>query len=114
MALTIFSIFTAVVLCLNALAILSESRFLVKIGLGSNQVGGGGGVPSAVPYSEAGFSPASPFDNPDAAIPSVSQGSAGSTVRIQMATLLASIRMLLRWPLIFVNSILIVFAIVAG
>lgn len=98
MSFSIYSIFTAAVLLLNALAILSEARLLPKLGIRSSVRNGN---EFAVPED--------PFD-----------GGAGhrvtgaSSFRAQIATLLSSVRTLLRWPLIFVNVVLIFFALILG
>ncbi|XP_002732709.1 immediate early response 3-interacting protein 1-like [Saccoglossus kowalevskii] len=46
MAFTIYSLFEAVLLCINGIAILHEERFLNRVGWGSNQnIGGFGEEP---------------------------------------------------------------------
>lgn len=102
------SIFQGVLLLLNALAILSEKRFLIRYGLASatvevqststplvfDQTFGGGmnGFGSAQSSANQPLSP----------------------VKQQVSQLLASVRMLLRWPLIFLNCATIVFALIFG
>jgi hypothetical protein len=41
-------------------------------------------------------------------------GSSNSAVKQQIAQLLSSVRMLLRWPLVFINCATIVFALIFG
>jgi immediate early response 3-interacting protein 1 len=105
MGFSLVSMFEAVLLTLNALAILSEKRFLVRYGLASPSVAGEGVTSTPMMFDQtfSGFSPVTP-------------GSAGgsSVLKQQIAQLLSSVRMLLRWPLIFLNAATIVFALILG
>lgn len=106
MGFSLVSMFEAVLLTLNALAILSEKRFLARYGLASPSAGSGDGVtttPMMFDQTFSGFSPVTP-------------GSSGgsSVLKQQIAQLLSSVRMLLRWPLIFMNAATIVFALILG
>ncbi|AIO01862.1 hypothetical protein LPMP_342360 [Leishmania panamensis] len=111
MGISIYSLVSAVILCLNALAILSESRFLSKFGLATPQALQGGialqhdptfndMVPSSVD-AELGAS-------------GNGGGRSVSSVKLQIASLLHSIRLLMRWPLIFVNITLIALTLIFG
>lgn len=104
MGFSLVSIFEAVLLTLNALAILSEKRFLGRYGLaGSAPSDGVTTTPMMFDQTFGGFSPAG------------SSSSGGSTVfKQQVAQLLSSVRMLLRWPLIFMNAATIIFALILG
>ncbi|KAG5466286.1 hypothetical protein LSCM4_01432 [Leishmania orientalis] len=111
MGMSIFSLISAVALCLNALAILSESRFLSKFGLATPQALQGG----AAPQQETAFNDMVPSSF-DADFGSNMNGSgrSSSSVKLQIASLLHSVRLLMRWPLIFVNIILIFLALIFG
>ncbi|KAG5466831.1 hypothetical protein LSCM1_01008 [Leishmania martiniquensis] len=111
MGMSIFSLVSAVALCLNALAILSESRFLSKFGLATPQALQGG----TAPQQDTAFN--------DMALPSLDSdfgshmnggGRATSSLKLQIAALLHSVRLLMRWPLIFVNIALICLALIFG
>lgn len=86
-------------MCLNALAILSESRFLPKLGLapppntatGNNQYDQSAGGNFGVAGAQKPVSPACQ----------------------QISSFLASIRMLVRWPLIIINWIFVVLIILS-
>ncbi|GET92765.1 hypothetical protein, conserved [Leishmania tarentolae] len=111
MGISIYSLISAVALCLNSLAILSESRFLSKFGLATPQaLQGGIASPQEAAFSDM---PPSSFD---ADFGSNGNGGARSVSRlkVQIASLLHSIRLLLRWPLIFVNIMLIGLALIFG
>lgn len=98
MGFSVADLFRAVLLVLNALAILSEKRFLAPRGLASvTSTDGGAGSPFGGGFGDFG-----------SAVPH--QGS----VKAQAAQLLSSIRMLLRWPLIIANTVAILFALVFG
>jgi hypothetical protein len=105
MGFSVADLFRAILLVLNALAILSERRFLAPRGLAvaSHSEGGGNGSTSA--HSFGGFGD---FGSPTS--PSGPQ----SGMKAQAAQLLSSVRMLLRWPLIIANGITILFALVFG
>ncbi|KAK7195722.1 Yos1-like [Novymonas esmeraldas] len=113
MGLSIYSLASAVALCLNALAILSESRFLSKFGLATPQALQGG----AAPQMESAFNDVVPsaFDS-DYGVGSSSGGGtrSASSLKLQIASLLHSVRLLMRWPLIFVNVTLISLALIFG
>lgn len=110
MGVSIYSLINAIVLCLNALAILSESRFLSKFGLATPSAMQGG-----VPRQDSVFSDYSPtgFDS-DTGMNPGSGGARGSSIKLQVASLLHSVRLLLRWPLIFANIVFVVLALVFG
>lgn len=110
MSISIYSLLSAVVLCLNALAILSESRFLCKFGLASQSV-----MHSIQQGDENGFGTLStPAFDPEFGLGSGNGGGSSSPLKLQIAGLLHSIRMLLRWPLIFVNVLLIGLTLIFG
>ena len=85
MGFSIADLMKACLLFINALAVLNDKRFLSRYGLGSDAAG------------------LNAFD----------AGNADS-VRNQIRTLLASVRLLLRGPLVIVNFVAIVFALVFG
>ncbi|CCW61800.1 unnamed protein product [Phytomonas sp. EM1] len=123
MRFSIYSIFSAVVLILNALAILSEKRFLVKFGLCAHQALYQQSQP---PRSVFGSDTASQvttgvsFDLKERTENRNSYTNDSNPIKppggtkLQIAALLSSVRTLLRWPLIFANTLLIVFAIIMG
>jgi hypothetical protein len=84
MAFSIADLFKASLLVLNALAILSERRLLQPLGL-------------------SGEAQANAFDSQQQ-----------SPAKAQVSQVLASVRTLLRWPLIILNAITIAFALVFG
>ncbi|EPY34127.1 hypothetical protein STCU_01844 [Strigomonas culicis] len=113
MGFSIYSIFKSIVLMMNALAILSETRLLQKIGLASTATqqryeGGNQGGLGDNGGGDGGFAAFETYEN--AAQKSVSI----SPLKTQIAALLSSVRMLLRWPLVFVNVVLIVLAFILG
>ncbi|KAF2165510.1 hypothetical protein M409DRAFT_24362 [Zasmidium cellare ATCC 36951] len=92
MATLLFSfggLFQVSILLVNAIAILSEDRFLARIGWGSS---------SASPE------------------PSFGGGAAGDnqSVKSKMINLINSVRTLMRIPLIFLNVLIIVWAVAFG
>ena len=120
MGFSIAHLFQVSLLLLNALAILSERRFLSKFGLATasfpndaQAANNGGDANSFAPFGGGenfgGFgAPSSPVG-----------GAAGvfgrnSQMKSQIATLLSSVRMLMRWPLIFLNTVTVVFALIFG
>jgi hypothetical protein len=116
MTFSVAELFQVSLLLVNAMAILSERRFLAKFGLATTKFqasdsssldSGGGGFLGGQAFGEnfGGFS-----------APGASSTSAGTPgpMQTQMASLLGSVRMLMRWPLIFLNSITIVFALIFG
>jgi hypothetical protein len=113
MGFSIAELFQVSLLCLNALAILSERRFLAKYGLATaiypnDQAGEASGnafLAGGQPFGEnfGNFGVSSPANSAN-----------NSPMKAQIASLLASVRMLMRWPLIFLNMITIVFALIFG
>ena len=105
MGFSIASILHAVILVLNALAILSERRFLAKYGLAkvdaSLTSSGGSGFGADPTFGGGALYGGHGDVNP-------------SPLMSQIGQLLSSVRTLLRWPLIFVNTIAIVFALIFG
>ena len=109
MSFSVSDLFRAVLLILNALAILSEKRFLFPLGL-SSSTASSTSTPFAAP-SGFGFEEHNRnvgMFGEAAAVPSPSQ------LKVQIAQLLSSVRLLLRWPLIFTNALMIVFALIFG
>lgn len=101
MGFSLVSMFEAVLLILNGLAILSEKRLLSKYGLAGSTAD-----PTATPMM---------FDQTFSGFSSTSgNGGSSSVLKQQVAQLLSSVRMLLRWPLIFMNAATIVFALILG
>ncbi|XP_072050412.1 immediate early response 3-interacting protein 1-like [Amphiura filiformis] len=82
MAFGLYSLLEAALLCINAIAVLHEERFLSKVGWGSDQsVGGFGEEPG---------------------------------MKAQIINLVRSIRTVMRVPLIFLNSVVIVIKLIFG
>ncbi|XP_055707612.1 immediate early response 3-interacting protein 1 [Phlebotomus papatasi] len=79
---TLWNLIEASLLCLNAVCILHEDRFLAKIGWGANANVQGFGEPP--------------------------------TVKTQILNLIRSIRTVVKYPLIFLNIIAIVFKLLLG
>lgn len=114
MGFSIYSIFKCIILMMNALAILSETRLLRKIGLapsgaqlrydGNGQGGSGGGQNGG----DGEFSAFETYEN------TAQKNASVSPLKSQIAALLSSVRMLLRWPLVFINLVLIVVAVILG
>ncbi|KAM3868472.1 immediate early response 3-interacting protein 1-like [Diretmus argenteus] len=82
MAFTLYSLIQAAILCVNAVAVLHEERFLSKIGWGADHSVGGFG-------DETG-------------------------VKVQLMTLIRSVRTVMRVPLIAVNAVCIVLLLLFG
>ncbi|RNF11790.1 uncharacterized protein Tco025E_06603 [Trypanosoma conorhini] len=101
MGFSLASIAQALLLCLNAMAILSERRFLSKYGLATTPMSEQGGDAGYVPQS---FGAGDAF----ARVPPT------SPLKMQLAFLLSSVRTLLRLPLILVNTAVIIFALLFG
>ncbi|KAF2403890.1 Yos1-like protein [Trichodelitschia bisporula] len=80
------NIFYASILLVNAIAVLSEDRFLARIGWGTSAA------------ADPGFGGA-----PDT-----------TSVKARLVNLIASVRTLMRIPLIFVNSLLILYLLILG
>ncbi|RNF03686.1 hypothetical protein TraAM80_05785 [Trypanosoma rangeli] len=101
MGFSLANIAQALLLCLNAMAILSERRFLAKYGLAT--------MPMTEQGGEAGYVPQS-FGAGDA----FARGRPISPFKAHLASVLSSVRMLLRLPLILVNTVVIIFALLFG
>ncbi|XP_023231493.1 immediate early response 3-interacting protein 1 [Centruroides vittatus] len=50
MALTLYNLFEAILLCVNAIAVLHEERFLAKVGWGKDQANRGFGDEQGIKY----------------------------------------------------------------
>jgi len=100
MALTLGTILYVAILLINAMAVLSEDRFLARIGWSS--------VPP--PTVTAGFSQsyASAYDQAGYA----AQQDVGMKARL--ITLISAVRTLMRIPLIGVNLIIIIYELILG
>ncbi|MEE6507825.1 hypothetical protein FKM82_031120 [Ascaphus truei] len=82
MAFTLYTLMQAALLCVNAVAVLHEERFLRNVGWGADQgIGGFGEEPG---------------------------------VKSQMMNLIRSVRIVMRVPLIIVNSITMVLLLLFG
>nr|CCC93156.1 conserved hypothetical protein [Trypanosoma congolense IL3000] len=92
-------IFQAVLLCLNAMAILSERRLLAKYGLAS---------PAATSYYPTSGENA--FGSSD----ELMDVDRRSSMVSNLAMFLSSVRTLMRWPLIFMNTAVIIFTLLFG
>lgn len=104
MTLSIYSILTAAVLVLNALAILSDSRLLSKIGLHADNA-----PAQRQNQHDSSFVPQSfIIDDVSATLTHAER----SAMKAHIASVLSSVRTLTRWPLILVNIMLILSAIV--
>lgn len=108
MGFNLASIFHASLLILNALAILSEKRFLAPRGFVTGQAVADVSTPI---MASGGFDSA--FGG-FGGVAAQSNFGGGNAVKQQVAQLLSSVRMLLRWPLIFINAATIVFALIFG
>jgi hypothetical protein len=100
MGFSVANLFTASIMFLNAAAILSERRFLAPLGLATVRQGSGGQGQDSSFYFDDAASPAG-------------QG-ALSPAKEQLKHVLASVRTLLRMPLIILNSVMIVFLLIFG
>eukprot|EP00744_Colponema_vietnamica_P017054 GILI01023943.1.p1 GENE.GILI01023943.1~~GILI01023943.1.p1 ORF type:complete len:111 (-),score=14.98 GILI01023943.1:71-403(-) len=108
---SIANLLKVIILCLNSMAILSERRFLAPMGLATiapdqnqNQ-----NRTSSNFYNEDPFGGTQNFGgNPTKGF------GHQSPVKAQIAHLLSSVRMLLRWPLIIVNICFIIFSLIFG
>lgn len=81
----ISGILYVVVLILNAMCVLSEDRFLARINL-----------------------------SPKSIDPTFGQPGADASVWSKIASLISSVRMVVRFPLIFVNTVIIVYELILG
>ncbi|KAJ0121134.1 Protein transport protein YOS1 [Diaporthe amygdali] len=81
----ISGILYVVILILNAMCILSEDRFLARINL-----------------------------SPKSIDPAFGQSGADASVWSKVASLISSVRMVVRFPLIFVNAVIIVYELILG
>ncbi|KAH9601734.1 Yos1-like [Trypanosoma melophagium] len=104
MGFSVGSIAQALLLCLNAMAILSERRFLSKYGLATGDMADHGGNSGDVGFTPTAFGTGEEFGR-------VRQTSA---FKAQLAKILSSVRTLLRWPLILINIGVIIFTLVFG
>ncbi|ORC92225.1 uncharacterized protein TM35_000044390 [Trypanosoma theileri] len=102
MGFSVGSIAQALLLCLNAMAILSERRFLSKYGLATDMIDQGNG-------GDGGFTPTA-FGTGD----EFGRVRQSSGFKAQLAKVLSSVRTLLRWPLILINITVIIFTLVFG
>jgi hypothetical protein len=87
MAITLWNLFEATLLCLNAVCVLNEERFLSKFGWGLKNTG-----------AMEGFG-----ENP-----------AVSPTKQQILHLIRSIRTVMKFPLIFLNILVIFFKLITG
>ncbi|KAG6363575.1 hypothetical protein INS49_008676 [Diaporthe citri] len=81
----ISGILYVVILILNAMCILSEDRFLARINL-----------------------------SPKSIDPTFGQSGGDASVWSKVASLISSVRMVVRFPLIFVNAVIIVYELILG
>lgn len=117
MGFSIFDLCRVLLLVLNAMAILNERRFLIK----HNIVPPGGAIASpTVSASSSSSASGGGFGDLD-----FGQGAAASSgnsnsgvepvaVKQQIGQLLFSVRLLLRWPLVIANAVMIVLTVVFG
>jgi len=89
MAITLWNLFEATLLCLNAVCVLNEDRFLAKFGWGLKNTG---------PAAMEGFG-----ENPYV-----------SPTKQQILHLIRSIRTVMKFPLIFLNILVIAFKLILG
>ena len=100
MGFSVADIFTASLMFINAMAILSERRFLVPLGLANPPSGGGSQAAGGQPFY---------FDD------NANSGAGSSAaMKEQIKQVLSSIRTLMRMPLIVLNGITIVFLLIFG
>jgi len=90
MGLSIWNLYEATLLVINAVAVLHEQRFLAKIGWGRNQ--------AMVHQSHQGYG----------------HGAQEPGLKANLLNLIHSIRTVMRVPLIFLNVVTIMFKLVAG
>jgi hypothetical protein len=121
MGFSIFDLCRALVLILNGMAILNERRFLTKFGI--VPPGGVTSSPSVAPVNGnamGGFGELDFGASLNGGGVASSSGSSGATadgqisVKQQIGQLLFSVRLLLRWPLVIANAVMIVLTIVFG
>ncbi|CBH14753.1 Yos1-like, putative [Trypanosoma equiperdum] len=99
MGFSLAGILQALLLCLNAMAILSERRLLSRYGLASSAVMDSSDIGSETAFSSGDELAGVPRQRP---------------FRESIAALLSSVRTLMRWPLIFINTAVIVFTLLFG
>ncbi|RWS28900.1 Immediate early response 3-interacting protein 1-like protein [Leptotrombidium deliense] len=88
MPISIYTLYEATLLVINAIAVLHEERFLAKYGWGRDQ--------AFVPPAGYGYQPQSPG------------------VKANLLNFIHSIRTVMRIPLIFLNVITIIYEVIAG
>ena len=110
MGFSIFDISRCILLILNAMAILNERRFLNKYGIVPPN-GSGGSAGSPLGDTTGTFS--NDFGSPTTS-PSGGDGGSSLSVKHQVGQLLFSVRLLLRWPIVIANVIMVVLTIVFG
>ena len=111
MGFSLFDICRSVLLVLNAMAILSERRFLRKHGIAppgaSGSAGGGVDSPAAPAFGDFG----AVFGGPGALKPA---GDDSASVKGQIGQLLFSVRLLLSWPIVIAIVVMVVLTIIFG
>ncbi|KAH9951688.1 Yos1-like protein [Amylocystis lapponica] len=98
--LSLGSILYVALLLINAMAVLSEDRFLARIGWSSSQAPAanvGFAQPYAQPYDQTGY-----------------PGGQDMGVKGRLINLISAVRTLLRIPLIGLNLVIIIYEIVLG
>ncbi|RPD67304.1 Yos1-like protein [Lentinus tigrinus ALCF2SS1-7] len=100
MALTLGTILYVAILLVNAMAVLSEDRFLARIGWSSSQaqpMGQNFAQPYAQPYDQAAYA-----------------GGQDIGVKGRMINLIGAVRTLMRIPLIGLNLVIIGYELILG
>ncbi|KZT12568.1 Yos1-like protein [Laetiporus sulphureus 93-53] len=100
MALTLGTILYVAVLLINAMAVLSEDRFLARIGWSSTQpqtVAAGFSQPYAAAYDQPGY-----------------QSGQEVSMKARLINLISAVRTLMRIPLIGLNLVIIVYELILG
>ncbi|KAG7562845.1 hypothetical protein FFLO_01674 [Filobasidium floriforme] len=111
MAFSLGTIIYVALLLTNAIAILSEERFLAKIGWSTYS------AQQIASSSNAGFGSVPSYNNdPNAGSAGVVGGASGEGqgVKARLINLIAAVRTLLRIPLIALNIVVIAYEIVLG
>jgi hypothetical protein len=88
MAITLWNLFEATLLCLNAVCVLNEERFLSKFGFG--------------------------LKNPNNHLEGFGESSQVSSTKAQILHLIRSIRTVVKYPLIAINILIIVVKLILG
>jgi hypothetical protein len=109
-----FDIARYVHLLINAMAILNEKRFLNKFGIVPPNGSGGASSPTSTNNINNGQQQWGDFGLGNDAINNNNQVGESNGFKAQLAQLLFSVRLLLRWPIVIGNLVMIVLTILFG